>query len=360
MIRILFIDDEESSIRDARECCQDGMENSNIETCGFEDAEAKIQAFRPDIVILDLLRGSLAEQDMEGDRAYQFIWKDQFCPIVIYSAAPTMMECPDHPFLKKVTKGSDSEERVLEAVQDFWPHIQALQSTEVQIRQCLSKALQAVAPHVFRLCDDENKQAEIIMRSGRRRVAAMMDEPPSGEPLASWECYLHPPMYPDAVQLGDILKMKDGDNCEPGSFRVVLTPSCDMVQSASQASKVQNVLVAKCCSMEEALSAIGMAGNRNSRRLKERLLNSGHAQSVIPFPALEDQIPTMAADLHNLELIPIQNIGNKADFLTVASLDSPFRELIAWAYLQNAGRPGLPGRNLESWAKEIIDTVSPK
>lgn len=40
-------------------------------------------------------------------------------------------------------------------------------------------------------------------------------------------------------------------------------------------------------------------------------------------------------------------------FERIASVDSPFRELVTWSYLQVAGRPGLPDRDLDEWAEGI-------
>jgi hypothetical protein len=44
--------------------------------------------------------------------------------------------------------------------------------------------------------------------------------------------------------------------------------------------------------------------------------------------------------------------------MRVASVDSPFREQIAWAFVQIAGRPALPDRDLESWVQEIREQIS--
>ena len=361
MIRILFIEDDRPSIENALERCEEGMENPVIKVCGFEDASDKLRAFRPDVVILDILRGSSSEGDEAGKTAYAFIWDSQFCPIVFYSAEPDREET-EHPFVAKVQKGSGSEEEVLQAVWEFLPHIQALQRTEDQVRQRLSEAMREVAPLAFRSFEDAAKREEIITRSGRRRVAAMLDEPTGGEAaLASWECYIYPPVAPHTL-LGDILQA-DGSSSAPESFRIVLTPSCDMVRSEGQPPKVQEVLAAKCCSMQEALKQIGLDGNgrdRHARRIRERLLSKGYEQSIIPFPKLDGLIPTMAADLRELELIPIDEIGHEAPFHRIASIDSPFRELVAWAHLQNAGRPGLPDRDLESWVREVTSTLWPK
>ena len=63
----------------------------------------------------------------------------------------------------------------------------------------------------------------------------------------------------------------------------------------------------------------------------------------------------MAVYLKDLELILLERInGEGKTFERVASIDSPFRELVAWAYMQVACRPGLPDRDTETWSEEIV------
>ena len=359
MTRILFIEDEPSSVESVRDSVKTDMPDAVTELVDFESSESSIRLFRPDIVVLDIARGNPAEEDTAGVQVYEFIWDNRFCPIVVYSANPDLLENDNHEFVTKVQKGSGSVQKVLDAIRQFLPHVQALQKTEDEIRQRLSEAMREVAPNAFRTFGDAGQRQEAIVRAGRRRVAAMMDEPPEGEEtLASWECYLHPPVSKNA-QLGDILIEKDEDDNEPSSFRVVLTPSCDLERSKDRQPKVEKVLVAKCCPMDEALGSIGLNPNTSTSTIKNRLLSPGYAQSVIPFPPLQGAIPAMAADLRDLELIHIDDVGDDRRYKRQASLDSPFRELVAWAYMQTACRPGLPERDLDTWAQEIRDSAQP-
>ena len=204
---------------------------------------------------------------------------------------------------------------------------------------------------------DPEKLSDFVTRSGRRRLAAMMDTPLSGE-LASWEQYIYPPVSQDDVLLADVLMTKDADKDQPESFLVVLTPSCDMVRVGGRKPKVNRVLVAKCCSMPDAQNLIGLGGSEDIEKIRNPMLSQGYSQTIIPFPKLEGVIPTMAANLRDLELIEIEKIGvgEEFEYRRIASCDSPFRELVAWAYMQNAARPGLPVRDVNTWAKEIIAT----
>ena len=348
MTRILIIEDEFGSVQSVRDAIGSQMPDATVELVEFETAEKTIRSFRPDIVLLDLARGNPSEQDYAGLTAYEFIWQTRFCPIVVYAADPDLLESDKHEFVKKVKKGSGSEHEVLDGIRGFLPHIEALQKTEDEIRQRLSEAMREIAPHAFKTFSDPVERQDAVVRAGRRRVAAMMDEPPAGGKLAPWECYLHPPVSGDTL-LGDVLKDRDIDITEPNSFRVVLTPSCDM----GREPKVRNVLVAKCCPMDEALKSIGLDPNSRVSTIRDQLLSAGYAQSVIALPPLPGMFPPMAADLRDLELVPIGCIGDDKRFQRKASLDSPFREMVAWAYMQTACRPGLPERELDTWAQAV-------
>ena len=364
MLKLLFIEDDQESIKPVLNFIERKKENVSCEVSEFESAKDRIASSRPDIVILDLLvGGTLPESERpEGLKTRDFIWSQHFCPIVIYSALSEVHdeEYESHPFVKSIQKRRDSEQKVLDAICELLPHVDALKEAESDIRNSFSCAMRDVAPYAFEAFTDTDRRMETIKRSGRRRIAALMDELSlDGKTLASWEQYLCPPVR-NSPQLGDILRKVDGANDDPVSFRVVLTPSCDLVSSGSRDPKVSNVLVAKCCSMNDGLDRTSRK-NMGIRKLEDqlpRVLTQGYFESVIPFPSLKNRIPTMAADLRDLELIPVNDISvSNGPFRRVASVDSPFRELIAWAYMQIAGRPGLPDRDSASWTKEIIATL---
>jgi CTP synthase len=85
------------------------------------------------------------------------------------------------------------------------------------------------------------------------------------------------------------------------------------------------------------------------------LLTSGFLDGIVPLPKLPGRIPPMVANLKRLKLIPLSHItANSADYVRIAAIDSPFRELVSWAYSQTACRPGLPDRDTETWTNEMI------
>ena len=355
MLRILLIDDLEDSVTPAKE----RLEANFGEEClcrikPFKEAMDQIRSFRPHVVVLDWWNGDPQDQDDLGNTVLNRIWTQQFCPVVVYSALPPDQIQFTHPFVHKVRKGAQSLEKIVQIIEKLRIHIDILRKGEESVWDAFATAMKTVAPIAVQLPQEESKG--IIARAGRRRVAALMDEPlPSDRALACWEQYLWPPVDKELL-LGDILRVVDGNADDPNGFRLVLTPSCDMVGAwANENPKAKDILVAKCCSPLNGLDAIGLAPQTKQRKLKERLENhplasQGFFQSVLLLPPLQGHIPSMMANLRALELIPVTHIN---EYCRVASLDSPFRESVAWAYLQCAGRPGLPDRNLQPWFDDM-------
>ena len=366
MLKLLFIEDEPDAVKPVINLINREKADMRNEVSEFKDVEDKIASYRPDIVILDLLTGGdSADPKPGGLNTRDFIWNEHryFCPIVVYSASPDFHDnvYEPHPFVISIQKGAGSPQEVLQALDDLRPHVEALKEAEEYVREFFFRAMREVAPYAFKAFPDNQQRIETIMRSGRRRLAALMDEPlPDGTLLAGWEQYLFPPVSVD-ILLSDVLRKKEGSDKDPASFLVVLTPSCDLVRSEGRESKVSQVLVAKCCTMKNGLdltSLKDMGIQKLKDRLRSAILTQGYLEAVIPFPGLEGKIPTMAANLRDLELIDIQDIGSHKPFLRIASVDSPFRELVAWAYLQTACRPGLPDRNFDLWREEIITNLN--
>jgi len=368
---LLFVEDDPRSIAHAMRKVNEEHPDIKCVVKGFAEAADWISQQPPDIVSLDVFEGPPAENVRTGQGVYDWIWKERFCPIIVYSAQPDdgIEMRASHPFVRPIMKGTGSPQRFVAAVNDLRPHVEAIREAESTVRKEFALALREVAPYAFDVFSDDLVQRDnVILRCGRRRLAALMDDLSRHGPnefLASWEQYICPPVSDDA-QLGDILQRKGGPVNDPSSFFVVLTPSCDLVASGGRTPKVENILAASCFSMKEGLAGIGMPLKRDSirdaeimedyrKQLKTTILNQGYYQKIIPLPQLKGRIPTMAVNLRSLVLIPIGQISlQETEYVRIASLDSPFRELVSWAYLQIACRPALPDRDSDSWCDEIV------
>lgn len=368
-MRLLFIDDQPDAIEPAVQAAQDGGYVCSV--CGFEDAIERIRSHQPAMVVLDLMQGGVegtGPQEEAWEPPYLFVWNERFCPIVVFSAHRDELGGPGpdihHPFVSSVAKGVNGPGELVIALNAMRPHAESLDTTELETVKQLRAAMQVVAPLVAGILpEDQESRVQVTNRLSRRRLAAWLDEAKDGEGLPSaWEQFICPPLESKGLLTGDFLIGPDSDPTEASSFVVVLTPSCDLV-GGQQGIKVDDVLVAKCESVKEAVTAVQggtlpQGPNDSLNRKIEDALSIGYYRNFVFVPELTGVLPCMAINLKALRTIPVaQILGDDAVYRRVSTVDSPFRELLTWAYLQSIGRPGLPDRNRVQWRHDITAQV---
>lgn len=374
-MKLLIIEDEEHMVELLENEISNAIADVECYSSDFAGAETRIGEIRPDVIVLDLLlSGNNAEAETPGLDTREFIWSEHFCPIIVHSADPSHHDdsSEEHPFVRSIQKGRGSPGEVVGALNDFGPHMEALRRAkgeiQEQVEKAFAQAMRDVAPQVFMDAGndgDADQRAEAINRAGRRRLGAFLEGESADDVRSAWEMYLCPPAS-GQILLGDVLRQvaPEGDNGgaaeNPESdFFVVVSPSCDLVCSQTRNPSVSSVLTARCTATRRGVdkTVVGeLPGNdvRARDRIKRHLLTAGHSQGILPLPGYRDVIPTMVADLRDLCLIPIAEIGDEASYRRVASMNSPYRELVSWAYQQVACRPGLPNRDFEAWSRELL------
>lgn len=326
----------------------------------FARAVQQVESIRPDAVILDLLEGA-GVVDPPGQRTWQLIWTSgRFCPVIIYTAFDGELTPPvpsDHPFVKLVHKGQGSEARVIEHLQAFTPLVGALGSLHREIDLVVQRVLRDTVGAAVIGGNDATR----LIHAARRRVAALMDEKTAaeGRELFSWEQYLVPALG-DSPLTGDLLRTQGADWRSVESYRLILTPSCDLVRGRHEPT----VLVAKCTGPVTLKTRLSLPANvdKATDRLKSGILTQGHMNGLFPLPEFPDRIPLLVASMQDLEVIRYEQIGSTetdgTSYDRVASIDSPFREQVAWAFLSTVARPGMPDRDLASWARQIAQVAN--
>lgn len=356
-IRILIVDDESGPADALEHAIQEtiGKEKVRIQKeNNFANAKLILSHEHPyEAVVLDLFLGSPSEGENEGRGVWEQVKNGKFMPVVIYTAGEESDE-PDfpqeNPLLKLFQKRSENLAAIANHLKEMIPYIVELRSVQDSVNAVIKNSLLKTAPLLWQAEPDSQQRPERLLRSIRRRLAAMMDldmEPPN-QRMLYWEQYIIPALG-NSPLMGDLLKYGEADAQNIDAYRLVLTPSCDMVTNKG-VTKVSSALVAKCKNATEFLAAAQLGGAAHNK-LKEKLptlLTTDQTGGYRFLPRFGSFIPTMAADMRDLELIPLSEIGtleSEAKFVRLASIDSPFREQISWAYVQIAGRPGLPDRD---------------
>lgn len=321
----------------------------------------------PDVFIIDLYEDEYTkEAKPTGPELCQQIWKKRFRPIIVNSAFDVDPHLKHrltvHPFYKYIRKG-ESFDDVVKQVQAFLVHAIDLRKIEDEVHAVLQTVIQDSVEAIWSTLSDAKSRSEALMRTARRRVGAMMDLRPllSEETVLPWEQYIVPPLEKDLL-MADVLCAENADTNDVASYRVVLTPSCDLVLRKGKA-KVKALLVAKCVDAKTFCTCAGLKG-ANTEELKKQLLpilTQPQINGYCPLPAYPGMWPEMAIKLRDTEFVAFDAISSaekKAQFKRVASIDSPFREQIAWGHMQIASRPALPDRDVEAWAKSIITAAT--
>jgi CTP synthase len=353
-MKILFIEDEQTVIAEAMNLLTtDGIECA---TCLFSHYDANVESFKPDILVLDLME--IAGDATPGKSIYEAMLHDKFRPVIIYSANPDLLPVESHPLIRKVKKGRGSPAKVKSVVEGFKPCVDSICAVKNNIDKVLHETLQHVVPIFWGGGAIPNISVEDL---AKRRIAATLSTQSCGrEKLFAWEQFVFPPLGESPLS-GDILWKRNSEKNDPKSFRLLLTPSCDMANHPTRGPKVSQVLCAMCEDSDGFLKNI--CGETTS--VKKRIdyltpvLNQGFHREFVPIPGLDKILCPMVANLKKLEVINLNSIKNddSGEYQRVVSVDSPFREQIVWAFMQTGCRPGVPDRDTEAWAKQYIVTT---
>ncbi len=351
-MKILIIDDDHDSIRPLIDYFQ--KRGFEFKQTDFGLYEKTVGEFRPDIIVLDLMKGSPDPSGEGGKKEFGDIWKFYFCPVVIYSANPDLLGEVDLPIVIKIKKGSQSVSEFDGKIKELELYVHTLTEITTEIDILTHQALRGAFPAISSSGEIHLKLKYLI----KRRLAALIDINTDINPMPHpWDKYLYPPID-NNLRLADILYNTAAEKNRPEAYRLILTPSCDIDTTNGRKPKVNRVLCAIFEDYSEFLkkAKIPKAKKDEPDRKLQGIISTGFYGEYIPFPSLLNFIPGMCANLKNLELIEFEKIGNSSEspFMRIASIDSPFRELIAWAFLSTSGRPGVPEREPGSLIEEIL------
>ena len=311
-----------------------------LSRCEFDDIEKMMNIFKVDLIILDLSNG--LDNDTEaGETAIKKVYTQFFLPIIIYSGFSEIFDNPfkENIFVKIVKKGPNGIVELKKSVNSFKPFIQkrTLVSEEIyaDISEIYRRTYQKMISNTS--IKNANKESEVFKRLMKRRLAASIDETSEKDKIYAWEVYLYPSIG-NGYLTGDILRKKNTNKNEPSSYRIILSPSCDLQRK----EPIKNIKVAFFRKINDYFE---------KNEIKTKILRNTSPDRFIFFHKLDGEFPHMICDLKELEVIDYDDLDKKYD--RIVSVDSPFRESIVWADITINGRPGLPDRNCEAWLDGI-------
>ena len=348
-MNILLVDDDDRDYLPVKDALKRQKRMVLLQRCGFDDINNMLNRYKVDLLILDLNNGLAGDNDVEAGKAIiNNIYMHSFLPIIIYSGYSDEFDNPfkDNYFIKTVKKGLTGIDELKKAIKVFIPFI------EEQI--LLSKEISANISEIYRNTYQKmikntklkatSRKSEIFTRLTKRRLAASIDEASGENRINAWEIYLYPCLGTGYLT-GDILRKKGANKNEPSSYRIILSPSCDL---QNEREHIHNVKLACFTNIQ---------GNIKKSNLDAAKLRDTSPKQFMFFHKLEGEFPHMICDFKGLEVMDYDKL--EKNFERVVSIDSPFRESIVWADITINGRPGLPDRDCEDWIANIKEECYP-
>ncbi len=340
-MKILIIEDD----MDNAELLRIDLEeySTELEVKDFSVEIDEIKSFDPDCIILDLMSGPVDSGIPLGNDEYNEIWDHSFCPIIVYSAAPEKLP-QEASFVYKIKKGSDSsaKKEVIEKIKQIEPFVkikhELFQEIDEQIRISFKESASAIEPK------NASNKLELFRHLMRRRVSATIERDHNHKlpPVAQ---YIFPPID-DQILFGDIL-CRNQEKLKV--YRMMLTPSCDLSTLGGRQVKVDNVIVADVLPFDPDFFEI----STKVEKLIEKLKNH---PSTIFLPEIPEIFCNSYIDLKKLYTVPHKEFFDQTSpWKRFLSIDSPFRENVAWKLINYIGRPGLPDIDYSSIAGILIE-----
>ncbi|MGH7595538.1 MAG: hypothetical protein ACREOI_04260 [bacterium] len=194
--RILIVEDQDGPAQVLKNTIEENLESVEIQIEKLQQAPSSMQLSWCEVVVLDLFLGNPTENNTQGQKRWEQIWERKLVPVIVHTAGECELDPAipnDNPFLKCVKKQAGSDERVVEYLRSVMPHIKALRQVELEFNKAIHSVLEHVSPLIWQAEANDRLCPELLVRSARRRLAAMMDMKTlsTDEPMLSWEQYIY-------------------------------------------------------------------------------------------------------------------------------------------------------------------------
>lgn len=358
-MKVLIVEDRIETVKGIIEYCKE--KRWDPKAVSFDTFEKSLENFDPDVIVLDWKEDATGEE--VGGQIFEKIWSKGFKPIIIFSAIAgtiTLDEKYKSSNLIYIQSKGD-EEPVIEYLDSIWPFVGVISGLKNEFNDALIQALNSI--DMMSKAHQAQPIGQNVMRYVfARRVSTYFDKECGDDAPPPWIQYTYPAITP-TLCVCDVIRSIPADGSivkacgDAEEYMLILTPSCDIEQG-----KVSQVLCAKCYSKTEfhKFDLSDQPTGNQLNRIKV-YLNTGYNNSLVSLPDIPETLPYMTVNLKDIVFFPIEQIALNEDqvegqhkYCRIASIDSPFREQIVWAHMINSCRPGMPKRDMELWARELM------
>ncbi len=357
-MKVLIVDDISDSVKGIKDFCDE--KGWIVQIVSFENVYTNIIEFDPDVIVLDWCQDA---GDEIANPILDNIWINGYRPIVIFSANAEIISIDEKRaasnLLQLYSKGDETP--VYQYLEENEAYVTALADYRREMGLALVEAFNAIKP--IRDTEETYPGDDIVKYVLAKRTSTFFDIQYTGQKLPPWGMYIYPSVSNDLLVCDVIRAITPETDLQtagaPEEYMIILTPSCDMV---ALHPKVTHVLCARCYGKKNfyCFNIKSQKGQENEQLINiQSALNRGYNDRWVALPNMKNVIPFMTVDLKKVELVAISDIAlslstcGDRPYVRIISIDSPFREQIVWAHMQNSCRPGVPDRDTENWAMEL-------
>jgi CheY-like chemotaxis protein len=344
----------------------------NIEEVSeFDVAIERVRQKSVDLIILDVFFGiTLNSASPDGLKVLAALRESGFVCTVLYTAHPERVESEASAFVRLVGKDVNSLDLLTKVIVELFelriPHIYRALVSHVDdtLRRYMWEFVDknwsdlrdiAGTPEFLRLV--LLRLGATLSAEGVDKIAVSVFGNASGAVSASGkvhpaEFYILPPLTPENPQVGDIrVESSEGQQ----SFIIVLWPSCDMVNSPTQAAKVKEILCAVPVRFDSEEIVKKWRANPSETKKKEMLRLMSNSHDKFHFLPGFCGVPDLIVDFRQLRVFDLALVR---DMKCIATLASPYAESLASRFVRYLGRLGTPDLDHELVIKGLERTLS--
>lgn len=373
--RILVVDDDERSAQNNATALNEASDSDAvpypieaIATKSFTSALDRAERGDVDLLVLDVFdqAGAQASSDViapepVGRSVFEKVREQRFLPIIFLTALPDQVDCDENPpFVQIVPKGTPDPFEVLFAavkrcLDSPFPRLYRAVRSHIEntSRQFM---IDFVELHWNDLEDRPADVAHLLMR----RLGVSFDAGQDALTGYSTEGALAagsvPPIRyyvlpaPEEHRTGDIVTKTlaaGADESSATRWRVVMTPSCDLVEGRV---KADYVVLAECIPLssfaehEDWITPESPSNNKlkKLKKLLESNPENGSRDRYFYLPSAWT-VPDLMVDLQRISSIPYADLGQ---YDKQASLDDPYAGELSHQFHRYLGRVGSPDLDL--------------
>lgn len=351
-INLLYVEDDKENRDNLTAVLQDeqiGDFTISINAIdSFENAISEIKTHQYHIVILDIFLGDPKDNGKEeGLITLEKIQELIFIPIIFFSGNTKNVQDLKSQIVGVVTKGDGDLDGGIEGLKKEINRlaISKLPFIKDRIHSYIEEEFKTFfwdiihnERNMFKPEMNDLSLGYLMLRKfgtslSKEKISQIIqDNNLNKEKVHPMAFYLYPTNLEFEYQSGEIIQ-KDND------IFVILTPSCDFVQSANRSRKVGKVLLAKTTLLKDDQTYKKYISNKDKYRQSiSDLIESRKGDRYFFLP----QTPFIENRIIDFQLKEIVDYEKLNEFRRVAKLDSPFAQSMISSFIRYYNRIGYP------------------